>query len=303
MPALSGSTTHNYSDPVLRGSLFDTFRNSIDKSEKLYKKCGFKEVPSDKAFEEITEFAGLGIAQRREQLQQGITDVVKEGYTTRIEQYAYSMNNPVSYEALKFKKYRDAIMGMESVAESMATTIEILHADVFANAFSSTLGLLPDGQPICSASHKLPRGGTFSTTLGAVALSETGFETALIAADKIPAGNGIPMGKKAKGLVGPPEYKFEAKRILKSQLQNNTANNAINALADEGLNYVSNRHFASSSNWFMNLETKYGLMTIWTEKPNVVEVGQDLNRATIYSGNMMLGIACVDPRCLLGSSV
>ncbi len=150
------------------------------------------------------------VAPRREELAQAAVDIVKEGYTTRVNQYSYGINLPVSREALKFKQYRDAIMGAESVNESLWNSVEILCADVYANAFSSTVGLLPDGLPICSASHKLPRGGTFSTALGAVSFTETGIEAALIQGSKMPGGHGIPVGVKGTKVIIPEDYKFKA---------------------------------------------------------------------------------------------
>jgi hypothetical protein len=298
-----GVVTSQFTDPVLRGSLMETFRVSNESREFEWKKCGFEEMTSDKAFEEIAEFAGLGLAPRREELAQGAVDIVKQGYTVRINQFAYSINMPVSREAQKFKQYRDAIMGTESVNESLHNSVEILCADVFANAFSTTIGLLPDGKPICSLAHKLPRGGTFDTVITAASIGQTSIEAMMILAAKMPGGHGIPVGVKLKKLVIPEELKFEAKRVLQSQLQFDTVNNAVNALKDEGLAPVTNRYLASTSNWFGVTDAKLGLLVIWTEKPNLVEVGMDLNRATVYSGNMMLGIAAVNPRRLLGSNI
>jgi hypothetical protein len=196
------------------------------------------------------------------------------------------------------------VNGMKAVADSLATACEILAADVYGNAFSTTKGLLPDGYPICSASHKTPRGTTFSTTLGAVSFSDTGIETALITADKMPAGNGIPGGIKSVAIVGPPEYKFKAARILESDLESSSANNAINALKGEGLKYKANRYLASTTNWFLRNKVDNGLVALWGEKPNVQEVGLDLQRAVVFSGNMMVAFACAgNARVLLGSSV
>ena len=174
---------------------------------------------------------------------------------------------------------------------------------MFAQAFSTTVNLLPDGKPICSLAHKLPRGGTFDTVITAASIGQTSVEAMMILAAKMPGGHGIPVGVKLKKFVMPEELKFEAKRVLQSQLQFDNANNAINALKDEGLSVVTNRYLASSSNWFGVTDAKLGILVIWTEKPNLVEVGMDLNRATVYSGNMMLGISAVNPRRLLGSAI
>lgn len=298
-----GVVTSQFTDPVLRGSLLDTFRVANESKQFEWKKCGFEEMTSQKAFEEIAEFAGLGLAPRREEMAQGAVDLVKQGYVTRINQYAYSINMPVSREALKFKQYRDAIMGAESVAESMHNTVEILCADVFGNAFSSTVGLMADAQPLCSASHKLPRGGTFSTVITAASIEQASIEAMLVQAAKMPGGHGIPVGVKLKKLIVPWDQYFQAKRVLNSAQQYDTANNAINAVKDEGLGIETNRYLPSTTNWFGQTDAKLGVLVIWTEKPNMVEVGMDLNRATVYSGNMMLGIGLVNPRRFIGSNI
>ena len=298
-----GVVTSQFTDPVLRGSLLETFRVSNEQRDFEWKKCGFEEMTSDKAFEEIAEFAGLGLAPRREELAQGAVDIVKQGYVVRINQYAYSINMPVSREAQKFKQYREAIMGTESVNESLHNSVEILCADVFGNAFSTTAGLLPDGKPICAVGHKLPRGGTFDTAITAASIGQTSIESMYILAAKMPGGHGIPVGVKLKKILVPWDQYFETKRVLKSDGQYDTPNRAINALSDEGLDIATNRYLPSTSNWFGITDAKLGILVIWTEKPNLVEVGMDLNRATVYSGNMMVGIAPVNPRRLLGSNI
>lgn len=301
--AYGGVVTHQFSDPVLRKSLFAAFKAYNETAPRLWKKIGFQENDSDKAFEEITEFAPLGVAVRREQLQQAAFDAVKEGYTTRINQYAYSLAMAVSEEAIRNKQYKEAIDGIAGIRESIENTIEILCADVLGNAFSTTLGLLPDGYPICSASHKLPRGGTFSTYIGASSFTETAIEAALIKAAKMPGGHGIAVGVTAKRVIIPEDYRFEAKRILKSELQAGTANNALNALKDENLQIVTNRFLASSSNWFVGTDAKNGLMLFWTQKPEVREFGNDITYSVIYTGNTMFGTGVPNPRCLLGSDI
>jgi hypothetical protein len=297
-----GVVTSQFTDPVLRGSLLETFKVANEARDPEWKKCGFQEMTSDKAFEEIAEFAGLGLAPRREELQQGAVDIVKQGYTVRINQYAYSINMPVSREALKFKQYRDAINGAESVNESLHNSVEVLAADVFGNSFSTTVNLLPDGKPISATGHKLPRGGTFDTVITAASVGQTALESMFILAAKMPGGHGIPVGVKLKKILVPWEQYFETKRVLMSGQQYDTSNNAINPLKDEGLQIVTNRYLPSTTNWWGITDAKLGLLLIWTEKPNMVEVGMDLNRATVYSGNMMLGISCVNPRKLLGSN-
>lgn len=304
-----GVTTHQFTDAVLRGSVLRTFREEIQKAQVLWKQCGFETVTTNKPFEEIVEFAGLGLAPRHEEMQQIATDSIKQGYTKRINIYAYAVQLPVSEMAKKVGDLSKAIMGSKSVAESLLQTQEHIHADVFGNAFSSTVGLHPDGQPLCSTSHALIVGGTYSNSLGNTSLTETGIESMLILARKMPNGRGLPMGGGlgVKKLVMQHDRYFDAKRILRSDRQANTANNAINALkgeADGGeMGIVANTYLPSTSNWFGITSAKNGLMSVWLEKEDMRDYGVNQNRTHVFDGYEAFGADFVNPRAVIGSSI
>lgn len=300
----SAITTHEFTDAILSGSIKSKFEQTVKASEKKWKALGFKEETTTKPFEEYVEIAGLGLPSERLELQQAPFDSIKVGATTRLNLLSYGINMAVAKEAQRNKRINQILKGAKSVADSLATALEILAADVYSNAFSTTTQLLPDGYCICSASHLDPRGNTFSTYLGSTSFTESSIEAALIAAEKMASSTGIPTGVKPKAIVVPPEYKFEARRILQSPQQSHTGNNAINALKDDNLKPEINRYLSSTSNWFVVNDVENGLVCLWGEKPNVVEVGQDLNRASIWSGNMMVAFGCAgNPRVLLGSDV
>ena len=303
--AVALNTTSQFSDPVLRGSVYGTFKAYNEGKDEVWKKCGYKEIETSKPFEEFAEFATLGLAPRQNDGQQATTDLVKEGYVFRVNVYLYGINLPVSTIALKSKDLRDAISGTKAVGESLYNTREILHADLFANAFSTTVGLLPDALPSCTASDKLPRGGTMNNLLSGASFAESTFESAFILADKMPGGHGIPVGQEIKTLLIPPEYRFEAIRILKSELQSQTANNATNALRLEAgsIKVVRNRFFGSSTNFFFGTDADLGLVSIWLQKPEVEEVGMNLTKSVVFYGSQIVGIGCINRRCLIGSNI
>lgn len=305
MSATALVNASQFSDPVLRGSVYGTFKAWNEGKKEVWKSCGFKEIETTKPFEEFTEMAGMGLAPRQNEGQQAATDVVKQGYNFRVNVYLFGINLPVGQIALKSKEMREAIAGTKAVAESLYNTREILHADLFANAFSSTVGLLPDGQPICSASGKLPRGGTMNNLLSGASFHETTVESAYILAEKMPGGHGLPVGQEITSCLIPPDYRFEAKRIFGSELQSWSANNAVNALKADGASpkIVRNRFFASSSNFFFGTDADMGLVTIWLQKPDVEEMGMNQIKAVVFYGSMILGIACINRRCLIGSNI
>lgn len=298
-----GVVTGQFTDNVLRGSLMEAFRVSLESTKPKWKEIGaFEEKTSKKAFEEIAEFAGLGLAPRKEELAQIAVDVVKQGYTKRINQLAYAIQMPVSEEAKRFKQYNEAIDGAKSIAESLQQTQEVIMHDVFGNAFSTTLGLGPDALCLCSTAHKLPRGGTFATAITAASISSTAIEAMMILARKMPGSNGLPVGVQMKTILVPEDRLYDARRILKSDGQWDTANRSINALAEDGLQIKASRYLPSTTNWFGLTDAKMGLLVIWTQKPEFREYGVDSTRAHIFDGYQMFGVDWVNPRRVIGSN-
>jgi hypothetical protein len=300
--AVAGFVTANESASLKETLLFAFKTNSEGTPE--YKGMGFNEVTSDDAYEEMVEYAGFGPAPVKEQLAQMAVDVVQQGYTKRITQVAYAVMMPVSEEAIRFNKYKEAIDGAGSIAESLRLRVEYLVADIFANAFDATNFAGPDGASLCSTTHKLIRGGNYSTRLATDAsLSETALETVITQCRKMPGSHGYPVGIMPKRVIGPPDLEFEAKRILKSDKQNDTMNNAINAVKDEGIVWKGNRFMASTTNWFVGTSAKKGGYIIWTQKAEFRDYGVNAQRAQVYDGYEMLGVDVVDPRGFIGSNI
>ena len=298
----TGLQTANIS-ASLKETLLFAFRTSLE-GKDVYKTCGFKEMTSNDAYEDMVEYAGLGLAPEKKQLAQMSVDVVQQGYTTRFNQVAYAIMMPVSEEAIRFKKYNEAIDGAGSIAESLKQTVEFLCSDVFGNAFDGTNFAGPDGVAFCSTAHPLIKGGFYSNRMATdMSLSETAIETQITMCRKMVGSSGLPVGVTPKKLVIPADLEWEAKRILKSELQNDTALNAINSLKDEGLTYSVNRYLPSNSNWFTVTDAKRGLLVIWTQKPDFREYNTEANRAKVFDGYEMLAVGGVDPRCLIGSNI
>ena len=290
-------------DASLKETLLFAFKTASEGTPE-YKGCGFQEITSNDAYEEMTEYAGFGPAPEKKEGAQMTVDIVMQGYTKRINQVAYAIMMPVSEEAIRFKKYKEAIDGAASIAESLRLRVEYLAADIFGNAFDSTNFAGPDGVSLCSTAHKLIRGGTFSTRMATDAsLSETAIETMVTQGRKMPGSHGHPVGIMLKKIVGPYEIEMEVKRILKSSQQNDTMLNAINSLKDEGIEFKGNRFLSSTTNWFAVTSAKKGLYVIWTTKPDFREDTINSQRVKVFDGYEMLGVDYVDPRCVIGSNI
>ena len=114
-----------------------------------------------------------------------------------------------------------------------------------------------------SDSHPNFSGGTFANVLDTPAdLSEAALEQASIDIMKFRDDRGLRISVKPQRLIVPPDLWAEACRILKSQLQNDTANNAINALRSEGIfpgGYAVNHYLTDPDAWFIKTDAPEGL--------------------------------------------
>jgi len=299
--SIQGVVSSDFSQQALQGTLMDSFRDGIETANPYWKQMGFSEKTSRRAYEEFQEFAGLGPAPVHNELAQLKIDTVKKGYVIRINQTEYGVMMPVSNLALKFNQVSDAIMGMESMTESLVLCQEFKMAGVFGNAFSTTLNLYPDSQPLCSTANINPRGGTWSNRTAAASVLESSIETMLIAAKKMPGSNGYASGVKLELLVGPAEYDLKAERQLQSPNDPNSANNAINAVKNKRLRYVGNPHMESTSNWFGITDAKPGMLVIWVQRPEVTSFKNDERKATVYSGYQVFGTGVPNKRKVIGN--
>jgi hypothetical protein len=107
-------------------------------------------------------------------------------------------------------------------------------ANIINRAFSSSY-LGGDAKELIATDHPT-LDGTQSNELSVAAdLSEASLEDLLIQIMNATDSRGLRMQLRGKKLIVPPNLAFEAERIVKSNLQNDTANNAVNAVKSMGL--------------------------------------------------------------------
>lgn len=274
------------------------------KGELQWEQCGFKVTSKQDAYIDDQEYAGTGFAPQKQENAQIAVDEVVEGYSKRYTMRTFALRMVVSEETILFKKYDKAVDGAGNIARSLKLTQEAEGAAVFINSFSSTY-VGADGVSLCSTAHKLAKGGTYSNMFStALSLSETAVEQMWVNMRKLPSSNGIQQGGvKLSKLVVPSDLRWRAMKILKSDQQNDTANNAINALKSANVTSVDNFYFTSTSNWWGTADVKAGLRWIWAKRPDFREENQRSNFSLEYSGVEIFDCGWTDPRGVYGSNI
>lgn len=218
---------------------------------------------SAKAYEEDVEISGFGLAPVKPEGTAGVYDTETQGTVSRYTHVAYALGYIVTYEELQDNLYEQVSRTRaQALAFSMKQTKEIVAANIYNRAFTAgyTFG---DGQILCVSTHPSLSGSQSNVLSVAADISETALEDMSVKITTAVNTRGLRIGLMPTSLVVPPQIWFEANRILKSTLQNDTANNAINALKTlnvfpEGIKL---NHFLTDPDaWFVRTNVPRGLI-------------------------------------------
>jgi hypothetical protein len=125
-----------------------------------------------------------------------------------------------------------------------------------------------DGQPLASASHTIPGGGTFSNTLATpMSPSRTALITVIQNCLLLPGHDGLTEGYNVKKVVHPVAQWGAWKGILGSEKVPESAANEINVVSGMGIEQVDVPFWsASTTNWGVITDAPEGLKLKWKKK-------------------------------------
>lgn len=225
---------------------------------------------SDKAYEEDVEISGFGILREKDQGQALNYDSEVQGAVTRYTHVAYAGGYIVTYEELRDDLYEVVSKRRASMlAFAGRQTEETVGANVFNQAFNPSFPI-GDGQAMISATHPTLTGSQSNLLAVSADISETAIEDLGIQIMQATDYRGNKIALLPQSLIIPPAQFFDANRIIKSILQNDTSTNAINVIKATGMfpkGIVVNHYLLSQTNWFIRTNCPYGLRFLWRDKP------------------------------------
>ena len=241
----------------------------------------FDHKTSTKAYEELVQSTSFGLAPVKSQGGGVSYDTHQQGFITRATHLVYGLGYIVTREEIEDNLYEDVSMRRaESLAFSMRQTQETIGALVYDRAFNASY-TFGDGKELCATDHPNSTGGTWSNELAvAAALAETSIEDLLTQIMGAVNDRGLKISLQGQSLHVPRQLWFEANRILKSILQNDTANNATNVLkATNALpgGIKVNHYFSDSNNWFIRTNVPSSGMCYFDRRPTDFTRDNDFN--------------------------
>lgn len=262
---------------------------------------------SSQAYEELVQITGFGLAPVKSEGGSGTYDTETQGFTVRSTHIAYALGFKVTYEELQDNLYPVIARNRaQANAFSMRQTVENVGVAMYNDAFTGSVFVYPDGQPLISDAHVNVTGGTFSNELTPGAdLSEVALEDVNIQLMTVRNDRGLLISVMAQSLHVAPQEWYNANRILKSIQQPGTANNDINVLKatnafPKGIKL--NHYFSSPSAWFVRTNIPNGMIGYWREKPDFKQDNDFDTRNAKAMSYMRLSFTCGDPRSLFGSA-
>ena len=263
----------------------------------------FEYEKSRRAYEEILGNSGLGLAPVKPEGSGVVFSTMKQGFKQRSTHVAYALGFIITEEAYEDNLYDMPMKaGSKGLAFSMRQTKEVVGANIFNRAFSGSF-LFSDGASLISSAHPNVSGGTWSN-LATADLDEDSLEAAVTAISVLKNDAGLTIGLKPRCLIIPPALEFEASRVLNSIGQNDTANNAQNALRYLGSipKVIVNPYLTDTDAWFIQTNAPTG-MIYFDRKADDFKRENEFNTSNAkFKASGRYSFTVADARAIYGSA-
>lgn len=259
-------------------------------------------------YEEDVQITGFGLVPVKDQGASTTYDSEIQGFTTRYTHLSYSLGYIVTQEELEDNLYEKVSKTRaRALAFSFQQTKENVVANIYNRAFNSSF-VGGDGVELLSTAHPNTSGGTFSNELTVAAdLSEVSLEDMIIQMMGATDDRGLLISLMPQSLIVPRQEWFNANRILKSTLQNDTANNATNVLKATNAipgGIVMNHYLTDQNAWFLRSNIRPGTgLKFYQRVPISFTQDNDFDTDNAKAKSReRYSVGWTDPRALWGSA-
>lgn len=229
----------------------------------------FDKVSSDKSYEERAESIGFGLAQIKSQGASVRYDADQQGYLRRTPNVTMALGYIITMEEIADNQYAELSRARAAgLARSMRITKETLGALVYDRSSNASF-VGGDGAPLLSTAHPTPHGNQSNELATPADLSEASLEDLLIQIADAKNARNLRIALKGRKLIIAKENQFVAERIMASTLQNDTANNAVNALRSTGMlpeGYMVNHYLEDTNAFYVRTDLPQGSGLIYQER-------------------------------------
>ena len=268
---------------------------------------------SERSFEEETKLAGFSAAPVKSEGSAIAYDNAQEAFTARYTHETIALGFSITEEAVEDNLY-DSLSARytKALARAMSYTKQVKAAAVVNNGFNgSYLGgdgvtLFGNNSSNTRVGHPLVGGGVnFNSPTTGVDLNETALENAVIQIAAWTDERGLLIAAKPRKMVIPPALMFVAKRLLDTELREQTADNDINAIKQMGAipeGYTVNHFLTDPNAWFLCTDVPNG-MKHFERMPLANSMDGDFDTGNVrYKARERYSFGWSDPLGMWGSA-
>lgn len=255
----------NFGDLLAPGFRMIFFDN-LGRKESQYTTL-YNMLTSSRQYEDDSYVSGFGFIPLKSEGVEMDSDEVIQGFDKRYVHDTYALQYRITEEMEEDDLYSIMKKLPAALGTSMKETIETDGANMFNNGFNAAIETGGDGKELFATDHPLVGGGTQKNELSTAAdLDATSLEQALIDIRATTDDRGLLVHLRPRLLVVPPEMEWTAQILLKSALDPDSANNAINPALNK-LQIVVNDYLTDTDAWFILCDT-HELNWFWRVNPD-----------------------------------
>ena len=265
----------------------------------------FDRETSDKSRVELVEATGFGMASNKPESDGVYYDSEEQGTVTTAVHLAYALGYKVSKEEQDDNLYSEVSeRRAAALAFSMKTTRETVCANMYNRGFDSnyTFG---DGKEMLATNHPTKSGNQSNELSTASDLTEAAIEDLIIDIGLAKNSRGLQIALRPRCLIVPQNLYFKAERILKSTLQNDTGNNAINVIRNAGLlpeGLKVNHYLTDADAWFIRTDIPAAGLKLYDRVPVMFDQDNDFDTMNLKAkAYMRFSVTIGDFRAIYGS--
>ena len=251
-----------------RAGIKKVYFQELSQLPTLYDKVA-NTMTSDRGFEDFIKTSGLGRMSAIEEGESIPFDDAVEGSRVVVTHTLYALGYQVSRILFDDELYGTVKRMTEALARSVRYEQEVQFWALFndADAGSSFTGF--DGLPLIDESHTLLKasGTTFDNRLAAD-LSASSLQSAVDIFATLVDDSNMNVALEPRLLLVPAQNRWTAAKLIESQYDPESAENAINPLADVGLSWMASPFITDTDSFFLlSDKSNHDLNFAWRLRP------------------------------------
>lgn len=204
----------------------------------------------DGAYIREGQVAGLTAMQRRGEGEPTAFDNFIQGNEKTIYPENFALAMAITENMWDDDKTGHIKKAFQELGKAAAYTRELMFWDLINSGYVTTNRAGIDGGALFSAHSYVGTAGTYANyaTTGS-SLTMSTLQAAMDNFEKLKNERGLPMMMKPKLLIVPPELRWKAEELLKSEYNPENANSQVNSVANKGLQFMVGHFLSSTTAW------------------------------------------------------